>query len=173
MSEKEWMKIEFETQGPQHNAEIIQNVIFQTVNELEQAGEIINYFFLRYEGEKENKVTFVAFGNKEKAVAKVEALAGGIKKRILNYNPDEEKGRFSEDFFTGVKLFELGSRFALASIANRKLTDNSGNVEKEILLAFRHVFAQNLGHEDNEGKLNDVGICLDKIYEIIQNIKMK
>lgn len=145
------------------------------MEKLEKSGDIINFFFLEYYGDGEQKVTFVFHGDKDKVVNKLKEFGTINDNQINEYDPKSENYRFGEDYMLGIKLLELGSRLALCSIDDKNPVDKSSGQEIPIIIALRHVFLQNLGYTTREEMAlsQHFDPCLIHFSQLCKNTKLK
>lgn len=145
-----WFKISFPSKDIFDNKKIILQIIKPLIENLEDSGHIVNFFFLQYGGGNEPyRVTFTFYGRKKRVIKFLRNK--GINFNIQNWDAYGQRYRFEKDYMLGIKMFEIGSRLALCRIDNRLPIDKKmEGANPPIFKTMRHAFLQNLGYGLNE-----------------------
>ena len=162
--------------------ELLRDSVFPFLLRLDESGAIVRFFFLNEPGSKNgtipNYTMIVFFGQIDEVME--ELKRSNLYDHLVRTGPADhplyedydlegrQAGRFGSHYMLGIAVFELGSRFAIASRLGQKPKD----AHSEILLALRHAFCLGLlmpvvPHGDPLCPVLDP--LLDKVYAILTN----
>jgi hypothetical protein len=141
-----WYQLFIPTEGWDETRITIGKAIKPVVEALEPTKDIISFFFLRYYGDEHGpRIQFWFYGNKDRVFNEFNKYIELSAEHITKFDPASLSERFGEDYFLGIKLFELGSRLALCKIDDKNPTDAKGY--GPITYTLVHAFLQNLGYD--------------------------